>query len=88
MRGSGHAYTSTSVAHSLTPALLQTDYLGNMIRYIDISSRKVTQILGSSAQTNGFADGVGTQTMFSLPQGVAMNAAGTIVFVVGGEGSA
>lgn len=51
-----------------------------LIRKIVVSSGVVTTIAGS-LQTAGAADGTGTQAQFNVPQGIALNAAGTLAVV-------
>jgi hypothetical protein len=60
---------------------LQSDYGNNLIRSIDLSTSEVRTIAGI-AGVSGASDGFGTSATFDGPAGVAMNAAGTIVFIV------
>ncbi len=61
---------------------VQADPDNQLIRHIVVSTRTVTTLAGLSGGTGGYANGVGTAVLFSYPQGVALDAAGTVGIVV------
>jgi DNA-binding beta-propeller fold protein YncE len=56
------------------------DTANHLIRRIDVATRTVTTLAGKAGVT-GSADGVGTDAGFNYPVGLAVDAAGTTVFV-------
>jgi len=54
-----------------------------MLRLVDITSGSVTTIAGHAAGGAGRADGVANNAWFTLPYGIALDAAGAIAVVVG-----
>ena len=60
---------------------MKADTNNQCVRRVVVSSGAVTTIAGT-AGFNGYADGPGTAAMFAWPQDVAMDAAGTVAFIV------
>jgi YVTN family beta-propeller protein len=58
--------------------LYVVDNRNDRIRAIDLATKEVTTVAGS---TRGFNDGVGTAAKFNLPRGIAINPSGTILYV-------
>lgn len=50
-----------------------------------VTSVSVTSLAGSSTQSPGFEDGLGTAAGFASPTGVALNSAGSFALVVSGR---
>ena len=66
----------------LHPCVLwQADGFNACLRRIDLATAAVTTIAGNP-RTEGLADGTGSNALFSIPWGVAVDAAGTFVLVV------
>jgi hypothetical protein len=61
---------------------LQADRNNFLIRAINVNSGEVTTIAGQQGVSMPYSDGVGQEATFSLPNGVALNSEGTLVFVV------
>ena len=61
--------------------VIVADTRSSRIRIINVSTRNVTLLAGSTSSIYG-TDGIGTQVTFYFPQGVAVNAAGTLAMVV------
>ena len=61
---------------------MQADRGAHVICRIDIGQGVVTTLAGHARLYGGFADGLGRDAIFSSPQGVAVDAAGTFVLVV------
>ena len=61
----------------------QTDLFNHVIRRVDLSASGVvvSTIAGRSGVT-GYDNGIGTNTLFSVPSGISLNAAGSIAIVV------
>jgi DNA-binding beta-propeller fold protein YncE len=60
--------------------LFVADYNNHTIRRIDVGSATVSTLAGS-AGISGSADGVGTAALFSFPGAVALDGAGTTLFI-------
>lgn len=76
-------YTPTH-PHSIPP---KTDWQNHIIRRLNVSSGLVKTIAGSIAGTiglnnYGLLDGLGTEAKFKTPEGVAMDAAGSVAVIV------
>lgn len=65
--------------NALGTIVLVADTDSHVIRRIDVSSRSVTTLAGSSS--NGGADGVGSLAEFKRPYGIAMDALGSSALV-------
>lgn len=65
------------------PSLLQTEYA--KIRFVDISSRRVTTLAGNRF-IYGCDDGVGAAANFMSPAGVTIDSFGTFALVVSWRG--
>jgi len=57
------------------------DTENNQIRLVDLSSGTVSLLAGSSTGQAGNADGTGTAALFNRPEGLAVNADGTVLYV-------
>lgn len=71
-----------------TLTVVVADTRNSAIRSITVSTGAVVTLAGGGTGslgygTPGFNDGTGTSALFSFPSGVAMNAAGTVVWVAG-----
>lgn len=71
-------------SHALHPRVTKNkaDCDNSIIRRILISSKTVTTLAGRRGVSAPFSDGVGAFATFNFPDGVAMNADGTIALVV------
>jgi hypothetical protein len=74
-----------SLPHSLPPCLMQGDSSNNLIRHLVISSGVVSTLAGQAGST-GSTNGIGSNARFNIPQGIALDAAGTFAVVVRREG--
>ena len=74
-------YDPTDVAMDAAGAVVFVcDYADFAIRQINVSSALVTTIAGQT--TSGYSDGIGGAAMFRWPQGIGVDAAGTVALVV------
>lgn len=60
---------------------MQTDRQAHLIRRVLVSSGAVTTLAGQRG-VFGSADGPGVSATFSIPSGIAMDAAGTFALIV------
>jgi len=61
--------------------LYVADTENNQIRLVDLSNGTVSLLAGSAAGLAGNADGKGTAALFHRPEGLAVNANGTMLYV-------
>jgi hypothetical protein len=61
--------------------VLIADYGNNRIRQLDLATARVTSVAGSSSNSLGWVNGVGTNARFRNPAGLAFDPTGAFVFV-------
>lgn len=69
---------------------LVTEFRGHRIRMITapLGAADITTLAGSATRQTGYADGMGAAARFWYPQGIAINAAGTLALVADSSNSA
>src|SRR5262249_9158811 len=71
-------FGAAQIVYDGADTLYVSDYSGNTIRKVSITSATVTTVAGSGAVAGGAADGVGTAARFKGPSGITLDEGGRL----------